>query len=214
MNALPEADWLNFLIDLLQGAQVQLLRVLDALGLVQKVNGQPAWPWAHRLSGENLLIDLGQARSLAWTLVCVGVAVLLLSVALLWRRPRWYLLALVPMLLIAAPWPHANVVLVPATPASFHASPTGFTATSIAQGRALYAQHCVSCHGADGKGEGPLAASLAMWPPNLTGPLLWRSDSPPAVSAKGAVLPPDGLGALIARMDAEPVRFVKGGFIH
>ncbi|MCY1201204.1 Cytochrome C oxidase, cbb3-type, subunit III [compost metagenome] len=174
MNALPEADWLNFLIDLLQGAQVQLLRVLDALGLVRHVHGQPAWPWAHRLSGENLLIDLGQARSLAWTLVCVGVALLLLLIALVWRRPRWYLLALVPMLLIAAPWPHANVVLVPATPASFHASPTGFTATSIAQGRVLYAQHCVSCHGTDGKGEGPLAASLAVWPPNLTGPLLWR----------------------------------------
>ena len=65
MNATPEADWLNLLIGLLQGAQLQLLRVLDALGLVRHVHGQPAWPWAHRLSGENLLIDLGQARSLA-----------------------------------------------------------------------------------------------------------------------------------------------------
>ncbi|RIX74858.1 c-type cytochrome [Acidovorax cavernicola] len=174
MNGTPEADWLNLLIGLLQGAQLQLLRVLDALGLARHVHGQPAWPWAHRLSGENLLIDLGQARSLAWTLVCVGVALLLLLIALVWRRPRWYLLALVPMLLIVAPWPHANVVLVPATPTSFQVSPTGFTATSITRGRALYAQHCVSCHGADGKGEGPLAASLAVWPPNLTGPLLWR----------------------------------------
>jgi mono/diheme cytochrome c family protein len=174
MNSTPEADWLNLLIGLLQGAQLQLLRMLDAIGLAQHVHGQPAWPWSHRLSGENLLIDLGQARSLAWTLVFVAVAVLALLLALFWRRPRFYLLALVPMLLIAAPWPQAHVVLVPATPTSFQASPTGFTAASIAKGRALYKQNCVACHGADGRGEGALAASLAVWPPDLSGPLLWR----------------------------------------
>jgi mono/diheme cytochrome c family protein len=174
MNSTPEADWLNLLIGLLQGAQLQLLRMLDAIGLAQHVHGQPAWPWSHRLSGENLLIDLGQARSLAWTLVFVAVAVLALLLALFWRRPRFYLLALVPMLLIAAPWPQAHVVLVPATPTSFQASPTGFTAASIAKGRVLYEQNCVACHGADGRGEGALAASLAVWPPDLSGPLLWR----------------------------------------
>ena len=174
MNSTPQADWLNLLIGLLQGAQLQLLRVLDALGLAAHVHGQPAWPWARRLSGENLLIDLGQARSLAWTLVFVAAAVFALLLALFWRRPRFYFLALVPMLLIAAPWPESHVVLVPATPTSFQSSPTGFTATSIARGRALYEQNCVACHGADGKGEGPLAASLAVWPPNLNGPLLWR----------------------------------------
>ncbi|CAN7410486.1 c-type cytochrome [Variovorax paradoxus] len=174
MNSTPEADWLNLLIGLLQGAQLQLLRMLDALGLAQHVHGQPAWPWARRLSGENLLIDLGQARSLAWTLVFVAVAALALLLSLFWRRPRYYLLTLVPMLLIAAPWPESHVVLVPATPTSFQASPTGFTAASIAQGRVLYQQNCVACHGADGKGEGPLAASLAVSPPDLSGPLLWR----------------------------------------
>ncbi|MBT2335363.1 cytochrome c [Variovorax paradoxus] len=174
MNSTPEADWLNLLIGLLQGGQLQLLRVLDALGLARHVHGQPAWPWAHRLSGENLVIDLGQARSLAWTLVFVALVVLALMLALLWRRPRFYFLALVPMLLIAAPWPEPQVVLVPATPTSFQSSPTGFTAASIAKGRVLYQQNCVACHGADGKGEGPLAASLAVWPPDLSGPLLWR----------------------------------------
>ena len=174
MNSMPEADWLNLLIGLLQGAQLQLLCVLDALGLATHVHGQPAWPWAQRLSGENLLIDLGQARSLAWMLVFVTMAVFALLLALFWRRPRFYFLALVPMLLIAAPWPEAQVVLVPATPTSFQSSPTGFTAASIAQGRVLYEQNCVACHGADGKGEGPLASSLAVWPPNLSGPLLWR----------------------------------------
>ena len=78
-----------------------------------------------------------------------------------------------PVLVLLAPWPDANVLLVPAHPTSFHRSPTGFSTASIAQGRALYAQHCVACHGADGRG-GPLAAAQPVWPPNLAGPLLWR----------------------------------------
>jgi mono/diheme cytochrome c family protein len=35
-------------------------------------------------------------------------------------------------------------------------------------GSDLYAQHCSSCHGIDGKGGGPLAGSLVRPPPDLT----------------------------------------------
>jgi mono/diheme cytochrome c family protein len=35
-------------------------------------------------------------------------------------------------------------------------------------GRALYTQHCASCHGPDGKGNGPVAAALKTPPPDLT----------------------------------------------
>ncbi len=59
-------------------------------------------------------------------------------------------------------------------PPCFHASPTGFSVESIARGGAVYAQHCTACHGADGRGHGPLAASQPVWPPNFTSPLLWR----------------------------------------
>lgn len=219
MNAVPDAPWLNHLIAALQGAQLALLRLLDALGLVDRVHGQPAWPWAQRLSGENLLIDLGQARQLGWTAAFVALALLAVLIALPWRRPRPYLLALVPMLLIAAPWPDARVVLVPATPASFHASPTGFSSTAIARGAALYAQHCSACHGEDGRGQGALAASQRVWPPNLTGPLLWRRadgdllwhilqgtrgrDGAPTMPAFGAQLGADDAWALIDFMKAQ-----------
>jgi mono/diheme cytochrome c family protein len=169
-----ETEWLNQLIAALQSAQYALLRLLGALGLVPPLDGQPAWPFAARLSGENLLIDLGQARRLGWTLAALALAVLLVLLALFWRRRRWLLLASVPLLLLAAPWPEARVLLVPATPASFHRSPTGFSAQAIVQGQALYAQHCLACHGADGRGQGPLAAAQPVWPPNFAGPLLWR----------------------------------------
>ncbi|MDP9899858.1 mono/diheme cytochrome c family protein [Variovorax ginsengisoli] len=166
--------WLNALIGLMQSAQFALLQALAALGLVEASHGQPGWPWPVKLSGENLLIDGGQARRLAGSLAVLALVVFLLLLAMVWRRRRVAILVAVPVLLLAAPWPDAHVVWVPATPASFHRSPSGFTVRSIAQGQALYAQHCVGCHGADGRGQGALADARSMSPPNLAGPLLWR----------------------------------------
>ncbi|HEY0200536.1 MAG TPA: cytochrome c [Burkholderiaceae bacterium] len=177
MTALPTAEWLNALLGLLQSVQLALLRVLHALGLAGESHGQAAWPWPQRLSGENLLIDLGQARGLAISLLLVVLALALLVVALWWRRRRWMaggLAGLAVALVLFAPWPDTRVLLVPATPASFHASPTGFSAAAIVQGGVVYARYCVACHGADGQGQGPQAAVQPVWPPNLSGPLLWR----------------------------------------
>jgi|DewCreStandDraft_3_1066083.scaffolds.fasta_scaffold00403_3 mono/diheme cytochrome c family protein len=38
----------------------------------------------------------------------------------------------------------------------------------IEKGRRLYVRHCAACHGIDGKGNGPAAASLKTPPPDLT----------------------------------------------
>lgn len=37
-----------------------------------------------------------------------------------------------------------------------------------AEGQALYETHCVACHGASGKGDGPLAAAMSSPPSDLT----------------------------------------------
>ncbi len=39
---------------------------------------------------------------------------------------------------------------------------------SIKKGHALYTQYCVSCHGTEGKGDGPAASALKVRPPDLT----------------------------------------------
>ena len=170
----PQAEWLNQLIALLQAGQLAVLQMLGALGLVPLLDGQPAWPFDLRLSGENLLIDADQARRLAWTLAVSVCALGLCLLGAAWRRVRPLAWVLLPVLLVAAPWPDRRVLLVPATPASFHVSPTGFSATAIDDGRALYVQHCAACHGTDGRGQGALAARQPVWPPDFSGPLLWR----------------------------------------
>jgi len=47
-------------------------------------------------------------------------------------------------------------------------SPVAIAAdTDSEQGKAIYLQHCASCHGVDGEGNGPLAAVLTTPPANL-----------------------------------------------
>lgn len=162
------------LIDALLAAQLLLLRGLAALGLVDDVAGQPAWPFGARIAIETLALDRGLARSLAWTLLAVTIALGLLLLGLAWRRarPASWIGALA--LLVLAPWPAPALVLAPAVPTSFHRSPGGFEADSVARGLPIYRQRCAECHGADGRGEGPRAASLPVWPPTLSAGLLWK----------------------------------------
>ncbi|MBO4122992.1 cytochrome c [Cupriavidus gilardii] len=174
MNGVVLPAWLDALLAIVEQAQSVLLRGWHWLGLTGEAHGQPAWPWSHRIAGETLLIDLGVARQLAWSGIAVGLALTAILLALAWRRRRAMLLTIAAAWLVLAPWPSPALLFVRAAPTSFHASPTGFSVEAIALGARVYGQHCAACHGEDGRGEGPLAATLPRWPPTLVGPLLGR----------------------------------------
>ena len=159
---------------LAQAAQTGLLQVLHALGLSVSNAGQPAWPFASRIATETLVIDHGLARSLAWALGWTALSVVLLVTAAFRRRRRRPVLGLALISLYIAPWPPLSLLLTEAVPTSFHRSPTRFDTDSVARGLALYDTHCASCHGADGRGEGPAAAAQAVWPPTLSAGLMWK----------------------------------------
>lgn len=47
------------------------------------------------------------------------------------------------------------------------AAPAGAQSTAVARGKERYTALCASCHGPDGAGDGPAAASLRTSPPDL-----------------------------------------------
>ena len=167
-------DAVNALLWLLHQAQQALWQCLHALGLTQPLNGQPSWPFAHRLAAEYLLNEPGQSRRLAFALATLLLVSLLAGLAWRWRRARGWLAAVALVALALTPWPEWQLLVRPTVPTAFHQSPNGFSATSIVQGQHAYLAHCQRCHGADGRGEGPDALQLPMWPPTLNGSLLWK----------------------------------------
>jgi mono/diheme cytochrome c family protein len=52
-------------------------------------------------------------------------------------------------------------------------NPTPADAKSIAIGKSLYTQQCLSCHGAAGKGDGTAAKDLEVSPGDLSAPKMW-----------------------------------------
>lgn len=175
-------EFLGSVLEALYAAQIALRDAWHGLGLSGTVADQPVWPFAQRLAAERLLLEPGHARRVVITLACVAGAALLLLIALalavVRRRvsARWPLglVAGAAALLLFAPWPGSALLWAPAVPTSLHRAPQVFSTHSIARGQVVFTQHCAQCHGADARGEGPLASQLAQWPPNLAGGLLWK----------------------------------------
>ncbi len=113
-------------------------------------------------------------------LTLAGFAIATATVLLLGqRRERW--LSLIGAVAISltgvivvnqavastAPGP---VVIVPVVPAFAHLQPDPVrpVPAQIAAGRQVFLQNCATCHGVDGKGDGPAAANLNPKPADLT----------------------------------------------
>ncbi|WP_175717078.1 c-type cytochrome [Burkholderia anthina] len=174
MSAPPFADWALVFLQLLYRVQTALSQALHAAGLTGDADGQAAWPWAHRIALETLRIDAGLTRQLAFAVAATALAVALGGIAIASRK--WRVASAIAALAVAwfAPWPPSSLWLAPAVPTSFQRNPAPFSVAHVMHGAHLYAQRCAACHGADGRGEGPLAATLAHWPPTFAGTLLAR----------------------------------------
>ncbi len=157
---------------------VAALAVVLAAGVLSQLSPsmhtQPVWPFAEQFSLVTVQEDAEFRAEVLRALAMLALAVLIAGAGLVWRR-RWFgwLAILIAIPLAAAQGQHLDLLFIPATPMSFYRSPTGFSADSIAAGAALYPQHCASCHGSTGKGDGPLAAKLPVPPADLTAPHLW-----------------------------------------
>ena len=141
-------------------------------GLPPAMHAQPVWPFPWRLSLDAVSEDPELRREVIGAGVALACAALLALTPLLRGRLRW----LGPAAAAAIAWfavPHLDLLFVPAYPTSFQRSPTGFSASAIAQGAALYPGRCASCHGAQGYGDGTAARDLPVPPADLTAAHLW-----------------------------------------
>ena len=97
------------------------------------------------------------------------------------------------------------------------------TPEKVAEGEGLYAQNCISCHGANGAGDGPFARSLSRLPGEI-GSLAFqaaRSDLElgkiVVEGIRGTAMPaarslsPEQVGNIVAYLRTKPLEAVSGG---
>lgn len=135
------------------------------------IHEPPAWPLPLR-PVPGLWDDAYLRDGLVRLLGPVAVAVALFGLAFLLRKLRWPALAAGAAALLYVQVPPWRPYVVVAVPTSFQLSPTGYSARSIASGRALFQRDCANCHGSDARGRGPLAVAQGAWPPDLSAPLI------------------------------------------
>jgi putative copper export protein/mono/diheme cytochrome c family protein len=167
MNCAAAARWLRRSAVLEAVLGFAVVAIVGGLGLVPPgAHEQPQWPFSWRFSTAVLAQPTTRDQAIAaLTLSALGAALFLLAFA----RRRTRLLALPTSLaLLAFFTPRLQLLTEPAYPTSFAASPVPYTTRSIATGQHLYLDHCTTCHGMFGKGNGPAATSLPSRPADLT----------------------------------------------
>lgn len=161
------------------------LAIVAAAGVLTELppsmHVQKLWPFAKVPSLAAWREDPDYRMEAGLAFAAIAVAVTMEVAALYWRfwlgwKPGSRLLAFAGGIVLGLSAPHLSPLLVPATPTMFYRSPTGLQAATVAQGAALFAAHCTGCHGAEGRGDGKLAAGLKVPPADLTAAHLWMHD--------------------------------------
>ncbi|HET7874616.1 MAG TPA: CopD family protein [Methylomirabilota bacterium] len=130
----------------------------------------PGWPFSFRLSwdamaelpGVKMRVFIGAQLAIVGTLAIVIAALL--------RRRRGVAAGLGLAAVVIGLWVALPPLAVDAYPTTYRRSGVPYQAASVASGTALYAAHCVTCHGKNGTGDGSGGAGLPKRPADLTAP--------------------------------------------
>jgi len=139
---------------------------------------QPTWPFAVRY-GDAAFGDAELHATIALAMWAIGGGLLCGALlTLIGAKVRRTHPPLTPWLIavgtavavacVAHFAPTLTLATVEAYPTSFYIAPTGYSASSIVRGAKLFATHCVSCHGREGRGDGPAGRFLRVKPSDLT----------------------------------------------
>ena len=125
------------------------------------------WPYPFRFVVDAMWDEPNvQDRFWSGLMLFVFVPVIIwLGMKVHWGRMKTLLisgvLAIIAMVIALPP------LAIEAFPETYRKTPVVFDAISISNGSELFAKHCASCHGPQGKGNGVLAATLSTQPTDL-----------------------------------------------
>jgi putative copper resistance protein D len=153
----------NVLLEI--GGGVAIVAIVGALGtMIPAAHQSPSWPLPFRLDPGNAQAG-GRASVVLAASAAMAFAGVSLILAGMLRNKRWSVPGFVA--LAAAASASTWVLAAPAFPTTYATSPVPYTVDAVARGTERFALDCVSCHGAEGRGDGPAAATLANPPANL-----------------------------------------------
>lgn len=141
--------------------------VVAALGIIAPATHvQTVWPFGYTVSWEAM------RKHSVPIVLCVAALAAAILFAVDIRGHRRLAIASVGGSTIASAWLVLSLLAVPAHPTTYFRSPVRYSAESLASGARVYAERCSICHGAQGYGDGPAAASLSTRPANLIAHIL------------------------------------------
>lgn len=163
--------WRNASIEASLG--VLVLAVVAVIGILPPgLHTEPRWPLPFRID----LSELSSGGRAVFDVAAVAFG-LCLAVTIVVAERRRYRAVGASIAFLVLFGVVGGIALRPgivqAYPTSFYASTQPYAAPSIARGAPLYAQNCAECHGAGGRGDGPLAGKLPIRPADLTEPHLF-----------------------------------------
>ncbi len=130
---------------------------------------QALWVLPFRISFEAIALDRIVLQML-WAGMWVALAALLGVAVAVYRRSGRVVLALYSILFAAGAGTALWALAVPAFPDTFRRSDVAYMSESVANGKLLFRENCVVCHGDGGHGDGPLATRTRRPPADLSAP--------------------------------------------
>jgi putative copper export protein/mono/diheme cytochrome c family protein len=170
---LPEIQQVRRNASIEAGLGVFVLAIVGIIGILPPgLHTEPRWPLPFRFD----LSELSAGAHTVFNLAAIAFALCLVVTIVVAERRRYREMVASIVLLIlfgSLGWIVLRPGIVEAYPTSFYASTQPYAAPSVARGAPLYAQNCTVCHGATGRGDGPLADKLPVRPADLTEPHLF-----------------------------------------
>jgi putative copper export protein len=152
---------------------VLVLAIVGIIGILPPgLHTEPRWPLPFRFD----LAEVTPRGQTVFEVAVVAFALCLVATIVIAERRRYRAMAAsVPLLIFfgIVSWIALRPGIVKAYPTSFYASTQPYATPFIASGAPLYEQNCSVCHGATGRGDGPLAGKLPIRPADLTEPHLF-----------------------------------------